>query len=410
MTRVALMLDVLGDGRGSTGNVRHLLEIGRELRALGHEPVLVGHDHDPSAAFEQLADGIELRAVNVGPVSLPVGRRAILDRYWSGMRRMAELVADVDVVNPYDWPSLRAGRLAAQRLGVPMVWTRNDDTIWERALIPERTARGQRGAAARAPRLAFGLLDLRDARAAQRIVVLSEHDAAMVRRAYGRRAEVLRIGPAPRFFDSPDHRSARQALGIPQHRFLVLAVALLVPHRRLEDLIDAAARVPGGSAHVLIVGSDHLLPAYGRELATRIEARGLTDRVTLRRESVSDPELRSLYAAADVYVFPSSRQSYGQAPLEALAAGTPVIVSAGAGVSEVLRDRPGVRVVAPRDPDALATAIGQLEKAGPEAGREGAQVTREWLRRELTNAAYAHRMAELYADALAHRRSGRGAS
>ncbi|MGH9903732.1 MAG: hypothetical protein ACRD68_18140, partial [Pyrinomonadaceae bacterium] len=42
------------------------------------------------------------------------------------MRRLAPLVpTDADVVNAHEWPALRAGSLAAKRLGVPLVWTRN---------------------------------------------------------------------------------------------------------------------------------------------------------------------------------------------------------------------------------------------------------------------------------------------
>ncbi len=399
MTRVALMLDVLGDRRGSAGNVRHLVEISRELRELGHEPVLVGHDHDPEG---ELFDGIEVRAVNIGPVQLPHGRRAILERYWSGMRRTAALVPDdVAVVNPYDWPSLRAGRLAAQRLEVPMVWTRNDDTIWERGWIPNQTARGNTALAARLPRLGFGLLDLRDAHAAERVMVLSEHDAAMVRTAYHRSAEVLRIGPATSFFDdSIDRDAVRRRLGIGEEQFLVLAVALLMPHRRFEDLLAATAQLADDSVQTLIIGAGHILPDYAEQLQAAAAA---IPRVTLRVESVSDQELRELYAAADVYVFPSSRQSYGQAPLEALAAGTPVIVSSGAGVSEALRGRGGVQIVPPGSPAAIAGAIG----ATREAGRAAAAPTRAWITATLTNASYAQRMASAYDEAISEARARR---
>jgi glycosyltransferase involved in cell wall biosynthesis len=399
VTRIALMLDVLGDRRGTAGNVRHVLEIGGELRSLGHQVVLVAHDHDPNAAFEQLADGTEIRAVNVGPVLRPTGRRAILERYRVGMRRMAALVPEVDIVNPYDWPSLRAGRLAAERLRVPMIWTRNDDTIWERALIPGRTSRGAIAATARIPRLAFGLLDLRDARRAAGIVVLSEHDRQMARTAYRRPVEVLRIGSAQAFFEPPNRARARASLGLADDEFLVLAVALLVPHRRFEDLIEALALAPDPLVRGLLVGSDHLDPEYGARLAALIRSRGLGSRLALARSSVSDRRLRELYTAADVYVFPSSRQSYGQAPLEALAAGTPVIVSSGAGVSEILAGRGGVQIVAPGRPAELAEAIAATRAAG----RSGAQETADWLASTLTNRAYAEAMAAIYAEAIDRR-------
>ncbi len=47
-------------------------------------------------------------------------------------------------------------------------------------------------------------------------------------------------------------------------------------------------------------------------------------------------ELQRMYAAADLYVLPSVSEPFGITPLEALAAGTPVMVSKQSGVSEVL--------------------------------------------------------------------------
>ncbi len=395
--RIALLLDVLGDRRGSPGNVRLILEVARELGALGHEVTLVAHDHDPEGPLD--TTGLGVRAVHVGPVRRPAGGRAILARYRTGMRRMAGLVETVDVVNAYDWPSLRAGRLAARRLRAPLVWTRNDETVWERALMPARTSRGRGRAAGRLPRLALGLLDLRDARAAAEIVVLSRHDAEMVHVAYRRSARVMPVGCAPAFFEAPDRPAARRRLGIAEGDYLVLGFAVLVAHRRFEDLIAAIAAIEDPSVVGWIGGPDHLDPGYAERLEQEIARRGMDGRIRLCRGPVSECRLRELYAAADLYVFPSLRQSYGQAPLEALAAGTPVVVSAGAGVSDVLRGRPGVSVVEPGDPAALAAAI----RCARATGRAAAAATRYWLARELTNRAYAAGMADLYARVIARR-------
>ena len=53
------------------------------------------------------------------------------------MPKVARLVpSDADVVNPHDWPALRSGRIAARRLSLPLVWTRNNESLWERAIVP----------------------------------------------------------------------------------------------------------------------------------------------------------------------------------------------------------------------------------------------------------------------------------
>ncbi len=382
--RIALVYDMIGGSGGGGGIARVILELSHGLRARGHRVTLVCHDFAPSTEFEQLTDDLDVRAVRPGVAEVPSGSRAILRRYWRGMRRLADCVpSDVDVVHAHNLPALRAGKLAAGRLGLPLVWTRYDDTIWERGLVPEMTSRGTVSPIKRAVRLSFGLFDLATVRSADEIIVPSDFDAAMLRRAYHRRAHVIRLGPADAFFTRSDARGlTRRALGLEDDDFLVLGFALLVPHRRFEDLIEAAAilrAVP--RLHVLILGSDSYAPEYGARLAELIRVRGLEQRITLDRRSVTDAELRDIYAAADLYVFPSSRQSYGLAPLEAIAAGKPVVVSSGAGVHELLEGKPGVTVVPPSRPDEIAAAISDARAASDKTGLE---TTRSWIRSEVS--------------------------
>lgn len=396
---VALLLDTVGDRRGNAGNVRLLIELASGLRELGHGVSIVAHDHDPEGNVEGIAAGVDVRAVHVGEHSPARSKQELLVRYWLAMRRMADRVpADTDVVNAHDWPSLRAGALASRRLGIPLIWTRNDASPWEQGTDPGRVAHPLSGAA-RLGATALGLFDFRDGRHASEIVVLSEFDAGMVRTAYRRPARVLRIGCAEQFFDAVDRAEARTRFGVDDGDFLVLAVALLVPHRRFEDLIDAIAQLNDPSVRCRIVGSDHHDPSYADMLEARIRSHRLSEQVQLHRRAVSEVELRQLYSAADVYVFPPVRQSYGQAPLEAIASGTPVIVSSGAGVHEILAGRAGVHVVDPCAPDQIAAAI-RDERQQP---RDRVQTTRAWLRDELSNARYVAVMSEML-ERVSHRR------
>ena len=382
--RIALVYDMIGGSGGGGGIARAILELAQGLRNRGHRVVLVCHDFAPSGEFEQLTDDLDVHAVRPGVAQVPRGNRALIARYWRGMRRLADSVPDVDVVHAHNLPALRAGRLVAARLGVPLVWTRYDDTVWERGVIPHMTSRGVVPTVKRAGRIAFGLFDIRSVRSADEIVVLSDFDGAMVRRAYRRQAHVIRHGPADAFFDrSKAREQRRRALGVGEQEILVLGFALLVPHRRFEDLIEAATILRAEPRlRVLILGSDSYAPEYGAHLAELIRARDLEGRITLDRRSVTDAELREVYAAADVYVFTPSRQSYGLAPLEAIASGTPVVVSRGAGVHEILEGKAGVTVVPSGRPDEIAAAI---QAAHTSNNKMGLERTRSWIRTELSS-------------------------
>lgn len=372
-----------------------MTELGRGLRALGHEVVICTHRYEPSSAFAHGEDEFEVLAVSTGAISPPASFIESQRQQRLGMPALGRLVPDdVDLINAHEAPAHIAGRIASKRLGKPWVWTRNDFTLYEYTLMPEETLLPRLGRSGRLMRRAIALPDRRAGRAADRIVVLDQRNAQMVRRAYGQEASVVRSGPAEKFFDPPERDAARQRLAVVPGDFLVLAVGILMPYRRFEDLIDALpplGDIP--NLRVRIVGSDHLSPEYGQALSRRIEELGLGDRVSLVKRSVSEDELRDGYAAADLFVFPNDKQTWGLAPLEALASGTPAVVSRGAGVHEVLEGRAGVTVVDPQSPGQIGDA---LRSAGRRLGDVDLRATREWIRSELSNQRYAARMAEIF--------------
>lgn len=383
-----------------------MLELGLALQDLGHEVTVAVHDFDPGTTLGDAAARLDIRSVRRGPVVPPVTRGELLRRQWGGMAAVARLIpSDAAVVNAHEWPASRAARLAARRLGVPWVWTRNDDTAWERGLIPDSTLFDKPSLPGRLARLAAGAPDVVDARSADRIVVLSRRNAEAVRRAYRRESEVLWCGPPDEFFTPPGRAEARRRLGLRDGVFLAVAVGILFPHRRFEDLIRAVAELPAElPLQVRIVGSDQQDPAYAAMLERLVEQTGTGGRIRLERRGVPQSELRDLYAGADVTVFPNRVQAYGLAPLESLASGTPVILSTGIGVSEPLRGREGVLAVAPESPAEIAAA---LRAAMDSDLRPGVARTREWIRAELSNRRYAERMAEIFGELVSAGSGGR---
>lgn len=89
-------------------------------------------------------------------------------------------------------------------------------------------------------------------------------------------------------------------------------------------------------------------------LLEKISELGLQDAVVLPG-FVSDEDLLRLYAGVDLFVFPSLYEGFGLPPLEALAAGIPVVSSNTSAMPEVLGD--AARLVDPNDPEIFAGAI-----------------------------------------------------
>lgn len=397
--KLTLIHSLIGGPSGGGGGVRQMMELARALRKLDHEVTVCCYAFDEETALTEPTDDFEIRRVVDGVVAPPVSLVDAQRQRWKSMPAVAKLVSsDVDVINAHEMPAHIAGHLAAKDLGKPWVWTRNDGSYYEMMVMPEENPLPSVNLPRRIAGRLINRADVAAGKSADAITVLDTRNARMVEENYGRTAEIIRSGPALKFFEPRDRVAARESLGLTDADFLALTVGILVPYRRFEDLIEAIAiakeKMPAGrKARAVIVGSDRLRPDYGAELQALRKKLGLDEAVELEFDTVPDERLQNLYAAADAFVFPNEKQTWGLAPLESLAGGTPVVVSRGVGAHEVLKGFSGVHLVDPRRPDEIAAAF--IEMAG--APTADVSEVRDWIRTELSGTAYAERMAELMA-------------
>jgi glycogen(starch) synthase len=99
-------------------------------------------------------------------------------------------------------------------------------------------------------------------------------------------------------------------------------------------------------------------------------------------------------------VVPSIYEPFGMVALEAAAAGTPVAVSATGGLAEIVEDGVTGVTFPPRDPAALAAAVGAV-LADHEYARTLARAARRRVRENFTWSRIAARTADVYAAACA---------
>lgn len=176
--------------------------------------------------------------------------------------------------------------------------------------------------------------------------------------------------------DGSDTRAAliREMGGNLSTRLLVYA-GRLSPEKNVQLLIDtldclAAREVSHGCNYRLVV-------AGGGPSSTLLEtaAARRPGRVRMLGSLQSRAAVRRVLAAADVFVHPNPREPFGLAPLEAMAAGRPVVAPDTGGVL-TYADRQ-TAWLAPAEPTAFATAIGDV-MASPAA--TNARVTAARLR------------------------------
>jgi glycosyltransferase involved in cell wall biosynthesis len=144
----------------------------------------------------------------------------------------------------------------------------------------------------------------------------------------------------------------------------------------VEPLVRALALLPA-QATLDVVGPPE--PAYVPTISSIIDELGLAERVHM--SEVPREQLRSIYADADVFVFPSLwAEPFGLVPIEAMACDTPVVASGTGGSAEFLRDGANCLIAPPRQPAAIADAINRLS-ADPGLRRrllDGGRTTAAW--------------------------------
>lgn len=201
---------------------------------------------------------------------------------------------------------------------------------------------------------------------AQRIIVDSNFVAGEVNELFGVSRDRIRtvpLGVSPSFrpMSSAETLPVCKQLGLEHGRY-VLTVGTLEPRKNLISLIRAFRCLPHDFSreYPLVLAG---MPGWRHEETDRELA--LLERDGLLRVlgPVSEEALPSLYAAAKLFVYPSIYEGFGLPPLEAMASGTPVIVSDRASLPEVVGEA-GL-CIDPYDIEAMANAIrSTLEDSG----------------------------------------------
>jgi glycosyltransferase involved in cell wall biosynthesis len=116
------------------------------------------------------------------------------------------------------------------------------------------------------------------------------------------------------------------------------------------------------------------------------------------RGFVPRPELIDLYYNADVFAFaPIWNEGFGIPPIEAMAAGTPVVATRSGAIPEIVSDQRTGFLVAKNDPRALAGSILKLLR-DQELRQKMGRAARDWVYENFTWDIVTERMYRRYAD------------
>ncbi len=141
--------------------------------------------------------------------------------------------------------------------------------------------------------------------------------------------------------------SLKTALGVSGK--LIVCVGAFIPRKGQRLLLNALQNIPDAQLVLIGDGPDRA--------ALEAQARHLQIAHRVRLTGALDHDQVGLWlGAADVMALPSISEGLANAWLEALACGTPIVISSSGGAAEVLKDRQAGRI-ASRSPSAFAQAI-----------------------------------------------------
>jgi glycosyltransferase involved in cell wall biosynthesis len=168
---------------------------------------------------------------------------------------------------------------------------------------------------------------------------------------------------------------AVRAAAVAEEPATMIVVGRLLSHKRIDLLLDAVAllRADGSGVTCRVIGDGPEREA----LYARARALGIADAVDFRHDVEGQADLFGLVKAARVFVFPSEREGFGIAVLEALACGLPVVTtSAPDNLAAHLVRNSGRGVVCAPTARALADAVrgvlaGPRERDGDDAWLRG---------------------------------------
>ncbi|MHA7969890.1 glycosyltransferase family 4 protein [Rhizobium sp. CAU 1783] len=326
------------------GQVVYVLELAKKLAQLGHKVDIFTRRFEDQPEIDEV-DG------DVRVIRIPCGGRDFIPKEYlhrhlnewneKALRYIRREGLSYLFVNSHYWDAGVAGQRLSEALNIPHIHTPHSLGLWKKRQMetdyPERADRFETEFNFK-ERIQHELIVYRSC---QLVIATTPIQLDMLLEDYGlNRNRVHMIPPGyddNRFYpvSESSRQMIRQRLGFEGK--VVLALGRLATNKGYDLLIDGfsvlASRVPEARLR-LALGGENLDPQEQGildGLKAKVADLGLTDRVDFSG-FIPDEELPDYYRAADLFVLSSRYEPFGMTAIEAMASGTPTIVTVHGGL------------------------------------------------------------------------------
>jgi mannosylfructose-phosphate synthase len=326
------------------GQVVYVLELSKKFAQLGCDVDIWTRRFEKQPMIDVINEHARVIRVPCGGNEF-IGKEVLVHSLdeWSenALRVMKKERLKYQFFDSHYWDAGYATRRLTESLEVPHVHTPHSLGLWKKRLM-EKEAPGE-------PAILDGKLNFAERvryeedlyRSCDAIIATTPLQVDMIVGDYGAPAANVHMIPPgyddTRFFpvSIASRSSIRQRLGFEGK--VVLAMGRLAANKGYDLLIEAftlvAARIPDATLYLAVGGvevseaENKLLGelkalAANRDLGTRVKFGGY----------ISDADLADHYRAADVFVLSSRYEPFGMTAIEAMACGTPTVVTTQGGL------------------------------------------------------------------------------
>lgn len=330
------------------GQVVYVLELSKKLAQLGFEVDIWTRRFEDQPEYDLVSERVRV-------IRMPCGGSEFIPKEYlyehipewntNALRFIEKYHLKYSFINSHYWDAGLAGQHLSEVLNIPHVHTPHSLGLWKQRQM-ENDYPGDTAKFEQQYNFSRRVTDERELYSdCTLLVATTPPQLDFIIHDYGVPPEKIRMVPPGyddnRFFPVGDatREAIRQRLGF--NGEVVLALGRLARNKGYDLLIDAfnlvAQRHPNAVLHLAVGGEDsgELENTIYKELREQAAKSFAPDRIKFD-SFISEENLPDFYRAADIFVLSSRYEPFGMTAIEAMASGTPTVVTVHGGLYRAL--------------------------------------------------------------------------